>query len=758
MEKFRDVVNTWTGSKSTNLGRLTLFFLLVSSISLAQSDTLSGTVYGFLDGKEEPLTGASVYWLESVIGTTTDAEGEFKLYRGKNHKTLIISFVGYKSDSILNPIAPINTVLKASNELDEAIVTGRTKTTAIDRVDPRKVEKIGEKELLKAACCSLSESFETNPSVDVSFTDAVTGTRQIQMLGLSGIYAQMTRENIPNPRGLATIQGLTFVPGPWIESIHLNKGAGSVVNGFESITGQIDVNLRNPASMDRWFFNLYGNQMGRLEANIHTAIDVSKNWGSALLLHGNVMETKNDRNNDGFLDMPLSRQLFALNRWEWYNDKGIHLQFGVKGVHSDKRSGQVSFNHDSDKGSIEHWGARNTVNRIEGWMKLGKVFLDKPGKSIGFQLLASHHDQVGYYGQRDHNATQNSLFANFIYETFLMTSNHKLKIGLNAQADDYTESFNSVNYDRNELTAGFFTEWLYSPSDKFAAVAGIRLDQHNIYCSFVSPRIHIRYAPDENSVFRVSGGQGRRTAQVLAENAGIMASNREFLILGDNSDKPFGLNQEVAWNYGLNFTQYFTLDYRDGAISLDFYRTEFINQIIVDRDSDAQTVSFYNLQGTSYSNSFQAQIDYEIINRLDVRIAYRWFDVHTTYSIGELRVPLVAEHRGFVNLAYQTRKYWKFDGTLNLTGEKRIPITNSNPAEYRLEEFSPVFATVNVQISKTWREKFEIYAGVENLTDFRQENPIISADDPFNPFFDASMVWGPIFGRNVYAGLRLNIK
>lgn len=738
--------------------RLTLFFLLFSSISLGQSDTISGKVYGLIEGQKQALAGASVYWYGSVVGTTTDSEGAFSLFRAENHKTLIISFVGYQSDTISNPKTQINVVLNASNVLDEATITGRTKTISIDRIDPKKVEKIGEKELLKAACCSLSESFETNPSVDVSFADAVTGTRQIEMLGLSGIYAQMTRENIPNPRGLATIQGLTFVPGPWIESIHLNKGAGSVVNGFESITGQIDVNLRNPASMDRWFFNLYGNQMGRIEANIHTAIDLSKNWGTALLLHGNVMETKNDRNQDGFLDMPLSRQLFALNRWERYNDKGVHLQFGVKGVHSDKRSGQASFNHDTDQGSLENWGARNTVNRIEGWMKLGKIFLDNPGKSIGFQLLVSHHDQTGYYGLRNHDATQNSLFANIIYETLISTSNHKLKLGLNAQADDYTEVFQSNNYNRNELVAGFFSEWLYTPSDKFSAVAGIRYDQHNIYGGFLSPRLHVRYAPHENSVIRVSGGQGRRTAQILTENAGIMASNREFRILGDDSDKPFGLNQEVAWNFGLNFTQYFTLDYRDGSISLDFYRTEFINQVVVDRDSDAQTVFFYNLEGNSYSNSFQAQVDYEIINRLDVRLAYRWFDVHTSYSVQELRVPLVAEHRGFLNIAYETRKYWKFDGTLNVTGEKRIPGTQSNPVEYRLSDFSPAFITVNVQVSKTWREKFEVYLGVENLTDFRQDNPIITADDPFNPFFDASMVWGPIFGRNVYAGARLNLK
>ncbi|MEM6348547.1 MAG: TonB-dependent receptor, partial [Bacteroidota bacterium] len=257
---------------------------------------------------------------------------------------------------------------------------------------------------------------------------------------------------------------------------------------------------------------------------------------------------------------------------------------------------------------------------------------------------------------------------------------------------------------------------------------------------------------------RLSAGRGQRTANIFAENSGLLASSRRVIIRGGDSDKPYGLDQEIAWNYGLNLTQLFTLDYREGSISFDFYRTDFVNQIVVDVDQSPRQVVFYNLDGKSYSNSFQAQLDYELIKRLDLRLAYRWFDVMTTYD-GRLRQkPLISAHRAFVNLAYESRNYWKFDLTLNWQGKKRIPFTSRNPDSYRLSQIAPAFFLLNGQITKTWQEKFDVYLGVENLLNFTQENPILASDDPFGRNFDSSLIWGPIFGRNVYLGLRYSIK
>lgn len=741
------------------------FLLVLLSISitnaLAQQSTsyVKGNVYEQTETGPLPIIGANVYWNNTTVGTTTDANGNFKLSRLKSSNLLIVSFVGYKTDTVLVKEQDFLSVqLKSNLEIGEVVVSYRRKSTEVSLLQPLNTKVVSEKELLKAACCNLSESFETNPSVDVSFTDAVTGTRQIQMLGLAGPYAQITRENMPDIRGLSSIYGLTYIPGTWIESIHLNKGTGSVVNGFESIAGQIDVNLRNPASMDKFYFNLYGSQKGRIELNANLQADVGKKWGTALLLHGMNNSFKQDHNNDNFLDHPIGEQYVILNRWELYNDKGLHFQLGFKGTYIDKLGGEKDFNPDTDNGTTNAWGMNIHTERYEAWSKLGKVNVDKPWQSIGFQVSGSYHSQESYFGLNRYDASQASLYSNLIFQSIIDNTNHKFKTGLSFQYDDYKELLNTDNYDRIEYVPGMFFEYTYSHLEKFNAVIGLRGDYHNHYGLFFTPRAHLRYSLTDKTTIRASGGRGQRSANILSENTGLFASSRQFIVQGDGSDKPYGLDAEIAWNYGVNLTQKFTLDYRDGFISLDFYRTDFQNQIVVDLEQNPQQAVFYNLNGKSYSNSFQAQVDYELIKRLDVRIAYRWYDVKTTYGTNLLDKALVSNHRAFINLAYETMKHWKLDYTINWQGKKRIPDLSSNPVEYQMDSYSPAFYIMNAQISKSWQQKFDVYVGVENLLNFKQDNPIVASSEPFSPYFDSSLIWGPVSGTNVYFGIRYKIK
>ena len=739
-----------------------LFFFTLSVGAQPAKNYVKGKVTeanGDENGHKHPLQLANVYWEGTQVATTTNEKGEFKIPRVEGHNFLIVSFVGYVSDTLEmldNKFVKIE--LSESLELNEVDVVSRRKSIETDFLNPIGVKKISEKELLKAACCNLSESFETNPAVDVSFTDAVTGTRQIMMLGLAGPYTQITRENMPDVRGLSAIYGLTYIPGTLIEGIQLIKGTGSVSNGYESIAGQINVELRRPESMDKLYLNAYTNEEGRLEANVNMKFNASENWSSALLLHGSTHQIKHDRNDDGFLDKPLMEQYVVLNRWELRNENGLHFEVGGKATYIDNIGGQVDFDLDNDEGTTNAWGMHLETKRLEGWTKFGKVSLEKPYQSFGIQLSGAYHDQHSYFGLNNYDATQSTFYANVMFQSILGNSNHKYKTGLSFQFDDYKEAFSLVNYDRQEMVPGAFFEYTYSYLEKFNLVAGIRADYHNLFGAFVTPRLHIRYAPTEKTIIRLSGGRGQRTANIISENSGLLASSRQFIISGDDSDKPYGLKPEVAWNYGVNFTQHFTFDYRDGIVSLDFYRTDFENQIVVDLDQNPQQAVFYNLDGESYSNSFQAQIDYEVIKRLDVRLAYRWYDVKTTYN-NELRAkPLVAENRAFANLAYETRKYWKFDYTINWQGNKRIPDTYSNPEAYQLSATSPDFYTMNFQVTKSWKKLFEVYVGVENLLDYRQEEPILASDQPFSSYFESSLVWGPIFGRSFYVGLRYKIK
>lgn len=749
--------------KALNMKRFIVLILLAANFQLilAQQDItyLKGKVVEQNQKEEVPVIGANVYWSGTTVGTITDADGNFKLTKLKTNKQLVVSFVGYQSDTILVDKQDYITVnLVSSVELDEVTVSYKRNTTEVSLMDPVYTKKIGERELLKAACCNLSESFETNPSVDVSFTDAVTGTRQIQMLGLAGPYTQITRENMPDIRGLSSIYGLTYIPGTWIESIHLNKGAGTVINGFESIAGQIDVNLRNPASMDKLYLNVYGNQRGRVELNANIQADVGDRIGTAFLFHGMNNSLEQDHNNDNFMDHPTGDQYVVLNRWELYSDQGLHFQVGVKGTYIDKFGGELNFDPAVDRGTTNAWGLNIKTERYEAWSKLGKVNVDKPWQSIGFQVSGAIHDQDAYFGLTDYEAEQRTFYSNLIFQSQFDNTNHQFKTGLSFQYDNYKENLNTINYDRLEYVPGAFFEYTYKHLEKFDAILGLRGDYHNEYGSFLTPRVHLRYALTDNFVLRASGGRGLRSANIIAENIGVLASSRQIVVQGDGNDKPYGLDPEIAWNYGLNLTYKFVLDYRNGSISADFYRTDFQNQIIMDLDQNPQEAIFYNLDGQSYSNSFQAQVDYELINRLDVRVAYRWYDVKTTYNGDLLEKPLLSNHRAFINIAYNSRKYWSFDYTINWQGEKRIPGTETNPVQYQLDDSSPSFFMMNAQISKSWQQKFDVYVGVENILGYKQENPIIASGNPFSDYFDSSLIWGPISGRNIYFGIRYKIR
>ncbi len=737
-----------------------VFFLSINVCAQQTIDKIEGEVTAFDDqGKKEAIAGANVFWFGSQVGTVTDDKGKFSLKKIKTGQQLVITSVGYLNDTILVQDQKFVEVdLKSYLQLEEVNVVYRRKGIETEFLNPLGVKKVGEKELTKAACCNLSESFETNPTVDVSFTDAITGARQIMMLGLAGPYTQITRESMPDVRGLSSIYGLTFIPGPWIEGIQLIKGTGSVINGFESIAGQINVELKRPETMEKVYLNAYANQEGRIEANSNFKFGLKEHLGTELLLHASSNSFKIDNNEDGFLDRPLLEQYILLNRWDYEGENGLHFEAGAKGTYIDNVGGQVNFKPASDSGSDSIWGMHLLLQRLEGWSKLGKVNQDKPNQSFGLQVFGAWHNQESYYGLNTYNAQQGSIYGNFIFQGIFGNTNHKYRTGISFQYDDYKEELNAVHFDRTEIVPGAFFEYTYSFLEKLNVVAGLRADYHNIFGVFVTPRLHLRYAPSQKTVIRLSAGRGQRTANIISENSGLLASSRQIIIESENDKNPYGLNPEIAWNYGINIHQDFYIDYRHGSIGVDFYRTDFINQIIVDLDKSPQQAIFYNLNGKSFSNSFQVQVDYELIKRLDLRLAYRKFDVQSNYS-GEMKSkPLISEDRAFINLGYHTRKNWKFDYTLNWQGSKRIPYTLSNPVQYQLADKSPAFFMMNAQISKVWKNLLEVYVGAENLTGYMQEDPILASDQPFGPYFDSSLIWGPIMGRSFYIGVRFKIK
>ncbi len=763
-----------------------LLLILLPALLYGQKP-VSGVVYGKEKNKETALTGVSIYWAGTSEGTTTDLNGEFSIANSKETDQLVIRFVGYRSDTIDVSEAPnpMKVVLFSRHELDEVVVKARATGTHISRIKTISTQEITGEELCRAACCNLSESFTTNASVDVSFSDAVTGAKQIQLLGLSGRYVQMQTENYPNFYGLGSSFGLEYIPGTWMESISVSKGSASVINGYQSLTGQINVEYKKPQNSEKLFLNLYTNNAQRYEFNINSSAHLSNNLSTMLLGHVTYNDHKIDHNNDDFIDLPLVHQYNVFNRWNWEPTDKYTLQVGAKYFVEDRRAGQMGYQHELASNSQEHYGLNVITNRAEVFMKHGYIFNKENETSLGWITSAVLHDQNSFFGRTHYNGDQKSIYSNLIFSSAIKKKenheheNHieheehrehehdhehehehdhdhepKLKhhynTGFSFKYDEYTEQLDSANFSTREVVPGAFLEYTMEIPEKLTFMAGLRADHHNEYGLFITPRSHFKYDFTESTSLRLSVGKGYRTARILAENNVLLASSRAISI-ADN------LKMEEAWNYGISLTHYLEVFKREMTLSADFYRTDFINQIIVDLDTDVDRVSFYNLDGESYSNNYQLQMDYELIRNLDLTAAFRYTDVKSTYGGRLMKRPLTSDYKGLLTLSYATPGGgWQFDFTSQFNGGGRIPSTEGLPQQYqRPESFDP-FTLFNFQATK-FIKALEIYAGVENLTDYVQENPVIAADSPFGPHFDSSLIWGPIHGRKIYLGMRFSI-
>ncbi len=739
------------------MNRLLILLFIFCFHHYLVAQQLTGKVLGENEkGIQENLPAANVYWQGTTVGTTTDLDGLFQLSIPDSLPArLIISSVGFESDTILvssNLSKEITILLKGMVSLDVIEIEEKQSTTMNKIFTPINEEVISSKELLKAACCNLSESFSTNASVDVAFTDAVSGAKKIQMLGLDGIYTQVLSENMPLLRGLSAAYGLNYIPGTWVENILVTKGTGSVVNGYESISGQINLEFLKPQEQKkRFFINVYGNLNGRAEANFHVAKKLNKKWSTLLFTHASSNFMKQDMNKDGFLDMPLTQQYNVFNRWDFHNQKNFEAQFGIRGLYETRQGGQTNFNYNADYGKTNLYGIGIITKQLEYFSKTGFMFPSRPYKSVGIQTSGKIQQQQMYFGKRTYTGEQKNFYANVIYANIINNTNHKYKLGTSYLLDDYSESYNDSAFARTESVPGVFAEYTYTHPDNFSLVAGVRADYHNLYGLFYTPRLHLRYNVTKKTTLRFSAGRGFRTSNVFIENQSVFASSRKVIV--QETFKP-----EIAWNYGVSVNQQFKLFGNEAFINVDFFRTDFENQIVVDLDQNTNQVVFYNLKGESYSHSLQTDFGFTPFKSFDVKLAYKWYDVKTTYNYELLDKPYVPKHRVMLNMAYATyMDIWKFDFTTNWFGQSRLPSTVLNPLEYQLPKKSRDYFLMQAQITKKFR-KFDVYVGCENILNYTQSNPILSAADPNGQYFDASMIYAPIEGRIVYFGLRMEIK
>jgi outer membrane receptor for ferrienterochelin and colicins len=703
----------------------------------------------------DPVPGAVVKWAGHETVTLTDDKGRFRLKSVGYPAKLVILVPGAKADTLLLSSHPAEaiTYIAKTDELPMVEVKGRS--SGFSFVQPRNMQLLTQTDIKKAACCNLSESFETNASVDVNYTDAVSGTKTIRMLGLDGVYTQMMFENVPFIRGLESKFGLTLLPGTWVESIQISKGAGSVTNGFESMTGQINIEFQKPDQNEREqvYANVYLNSMLRMEANVHYRHRFSKVWSMMGFLHAMQMDHFQDLNKDGFMDTPLNKTLAGMWRFR-YDTKSVEGQITFGGSYRANIGGQNDYHKKDDDGGHNHGDPIFGVetNSRQGYIMWKNGFLMPNQKfgTLGLLGMARYYDMEAMFGNHLYKGIHRHAYINSIYESILGNTLHKYRTGVSFQTDEYREVLNDSAFNRTEHIPGAHFEYTYNDDFKVQTVAGIRVDYHNLYGFWITPRFNFRWTIDPNSVLRFSAGRGYRRPNVIAENLSVFASSR--VVRTTNEVRP-----EETWNAGVSLNREFRIGKRKSEIRMDYYYTWFANQMVVNME-DPRSIYFENLNGKAFSHA--AQIDWllELSKGFDLTAAYRFNLVKSTY-FGELKdMPFIPRDRAMINLAYETgNKRWRFDITGNFFGYSRLPDTRDNPEEHRLKSHSDVYFTFNTQITRVFKH-FEVYLGGENLLNYIQPNAIIDAQNPFGNYFDASLIWGPLNGAIGYIGLRTNLK
>ena len=774
--------------------------LFLPFVAMAQR-TLTGKVTDVNNG--QPLVGATLFWKNTTAGATSTADGSYSIKRVHGFNTLVVDYLGYDLLEIEveeKGVPTLNIELTPSAvDIDEVVVEGQqrgnyAKTTGITRQ-----EQISFAGLCKMACCSLAESFENSASVTVGYSDAISGARQIKMLGLAGTYTQILDENRPIMQGAGATYGLSYTPGMWLNSIQVSKGVASVTAGHEAITGQINLEHRKPTDDERFFLNLYFDNEMRPEINISSAIPLTpdKSLSTVIMAHGSLDTSHHDMNFDGFADMPKANQINIANKWLWQNSDGIQLRWGWKVVNENRVGGQMDYREDLFDQMMQNpletpYGSKIHNRNINAYMKLGipigyeRTFTgnaeDAVQNNIAMILDYDNYLTDSYFGVNNVDVAEQTLRFNATYAHYF-TQRSSLNAGVSAYArmmdNDYLQQDASsgvaepkwmMNGKATLAEPGIFAEYTYNNDDKFSWVVGLRGDYSIVNGKYyynakpemlITPRTHIRWAITPRTTLRASAGMGYRRQNLVTDNIWIMTSSRNIVTDNLNDD------MERAATFGGSLAQTFSLAGDDQAtISVDYFRTQFFNTMVFDQERGDNTTHIYNTNGKSYTDNYQIDFNWTPFRGFDLFATFRYTNAMMTLEQNGKQYlverPLTSRYKGLINIQYAVQR-WVFDVTAQMNGPVRLPeLSGDMDAAVNNPTLSPSYPMYFAQVSYKM-SNLTLYAGCENIANYLQgvnggNKPIImEGDTAYNPGFNSSMVWGPLMGRKFYIGLRLNI-
>lgn len=770
-------------------------FVFCTLLSLSYSFAKNVTGY-VVDSDSLPLPGALVTWVDTNVGTVADTEGHFSLHHVKDFSTLVVSYPGFQSDTLTVPnslSSPLWVVLSPDKMMMDELVVYDSSGNFINRNSLLKTETVSFAGLTKMACCNLSESFENSASISVGYSDAVSGSKQIKMLGLSGTYTRLLDESRPVMRGLGAPYSLNYTPGVWLNSIQVSKGISSVSSGHDDVTGAINLDYRKPTDDERLFANFYLDDDLRAELNLSSALPVANNGNisTVIMAHGSTdtdfLPMKYmDRDNDGFRDTPFASQVNLANRWFFILDNGMQIRVGVKYVWENRLGGMLHYKNSMRPEMEEDWHKPGTLygshianNSVDAYIKiaypLGTSVYNRDTEEELRSSLAIVGDyeffsENAYFGLNDYNGKNHIGSLSVLYNHYFAPLS-SLKLGFQGLFQNYMEYLNNYtpwveadkdriyDFNRHENEIGAYAEYNWAYMDKINLSAGVRGDYNTFFKKFYgTPRLHMKYNITPSTTLRASGGLSFRTVNIVTDNIGILSTGRPIEFL----DGSFAsLNRiENSFTVGASASQIFRLfSDEEAMVSLEYFRTQIAHPVIADAEYTSDAIMIYRAHGNGYTNSFQIDFTWTPFKRFDVFATFRY--TQSMVSLlrpggNSIRIerPLVSKFKGLLNLQYSTKfRRWVFDATAQLNGPSRIPSLEGEPLTSLHSTTYPVFfAQVTHKIGK-----FEIYLGCENIGDYRQKNPIVNADEPFSLGFNAMNIWGPLMGRKIYAGFRMNL-
>ncbi len=678
-----------------------------------------------------------------------------------------------------------------ADSLDAAVFVSRQAGNYLSKGKEIRTEVISAAGLCKMACCNLAESFENSASVTVGFSDAVTGARQIRLLGLSGIYTQMLDETRPVMRGLSAPFGLSYVPGQWLESIQIAKGSSSVINGVECMTGQINMEHRKPTDEKPLFINGAVMSDTKMDLNIASSLQMGYKWSTVILAHVSGNIAPHDMNHDSFLDDPKMLQFNLANRWLYQADNGVQVRFGVRALQDSRIGGQMfkadgkDIFYDKDTYTLDSdwtknpWGSDILNRSINGYLKVGVPLNEDNSQNIALIADYSYQDMDSYFGSTKYLAGQHSGFANLLYQN-VVNDSHKFTLGLNGTFDRYNEDFSRIvamvpeeaKFDgfTNLANAGFFGEYTYSYGETLSVIAGLRGDWFPGQGFKVSPRATLKYMPIDEIVIRANGGRGLRYSTPLVDNIGVFSTGKEFV--GSYNDHIL----EDAWTFGGNITYYMPFGASSNTyLSFDYFHTQFAQQMVVDYEYGANQIHFYALDGKrSYTDNYQLDFSVDPFQGFNITTTFRYTNAKIELAgRGLVDKPMTSNFKGVLNLQYATNlNKWIFDFTASVNGSCRVYnfMENLKDADGNLlykNGRTPVYPLLYAQVTRRFKG-WDVYIGAENLTNFRQKNVVLGTEEshagfenpivnPRVPSFDASCIWGPLMGIKAHVGFRFTL-